>query len=331
MANKNSKSTNKNNVQKNNNKNTKKNNSSKKYVSNNNKYISKTKVDSKYSRADVKDKKGEEIDLDATINLDTSFMDKYKPVKTKKMKYEKVEMPKKERPYIKFYLWILFLVLCVISLGSFIVYHYITFDHKSCGKVITKTKIVEDTKVDNNYLFLGDSITEFYDLEKYYKDFPVVNSGVCGNTTEDILNNMNNRVYKYNPSKVFILIGTNDFVKDIEMDDTVENIKKIVDNIKENRPYCKIYLESILPINNTDDDKIDMSVVDTKRSNSKIMKINKKLEKLASEEDTVYIDVYNNLLDDDGNLDLDYTVEGLHLSNDGYEVVTDILKKYIEE
>ena len=54
-----------------------------------------------------------------------------------------------------------------------------------------------------NYLFLGDSITDFYDLDEYYKDLPVVNSGVSGNTTADILNDMKNRVYNYNPSKYF--------------------------------------------------------------------------------------------------------------------------------
>src|SRR5699024_7180642 len=45
-----------------------------------------------------------------------------------------------------------------------------------------------------SYLFLGDSITEYYDLNKYFLDMPVVNSGVAGDTTEDILNDMKNRV-----------------------------------------------------------------------------------------------------------------------------------------
>ena len=43
---------------------------------------------------------------------------------------------------------------------------------------------------DNNYLFLGDSITDFYDLEKYYPGLPVVNSGINGNSVYDILDNI---------------------------------------------------------------------------------------------------------------------------------------------
>ena len=62
-----------------------------------------------------------------------------------------------------------------------------------------------------NYLFLGDSITEFYHLEDYYDEkLYVVNSGISGNSTYNILDDMYNRVYKYNPTKVFLLIGTND-------------------------------------------------------------------------------------------------------------------------
>ena len=47
------------------------------------------------------------------------------------------------------------------------------------------------------------SITKYYDLDKYFTDMPVVNSGVAGETTDDILSNMKNKVYYYNQSKIF--------------------------------------------------------------------------------------------------------------------------------
>ena len=87
-----------------------------------------------------------------------------------------------------------------------------------------------------NYLFLGDSITDFYDLDKYYEGLPVVNSGISGNTTEDILSNMDSRVYNYNPSKVFLLIGTNDLLRDKSVEEITENIEIIVNNIRKNEP-----------------------------------------------------------------------------------------------
>ena len=60
---------------------------------------------------------------------------------------------------------------------------------------------------------------------------------------------MYNRVYKYNPSKVFLLIGTNQIPMGDSDDKIIDGIKHIIDDIRENRPYAKIYIESIYPIN----------------------------------------------------------------------------------
>ena len=47
--------------------------------------------------------------------------------------------------------------------------------------------------------------------------------------------------------------------------------------------------------------------------------------------DITYIDIYSKLVDKNDNLAEKYTVDGLHLNDAGYDVVTDILKKYVEE
>lgn len=61
-------------------------------------------------------------------------------------------------------------------------------------------------------LFLGDSLTARYDLNKYYAKYYTVNSGIGGNITTNILDDMDKRVYKYKPKKVFLLIGINDLL-----------------------------------------------------------------------------------------------------------------------
>lgn len=220
------------------------------------------------------------------------------------------------------------IILLIISLliNCFTVYHFITFNHH---KVKTVTK--EIIKTDDNYLFLGDSITYQYDLEKYFgKDLPLVNSGIDGNTIEDILDNMKERVYRYNPTKVFLLIGTND-VPHKDKEEIISNIQKIIENIRKERSNCKIYLESIYPINNTNDEKISHGMV-SDRKNEDIKKINEELEAYAKKTKNVtYIDVYDKLVDEDGNLKIDYTREGLHLTQQGYETVTEVLKEYIEK
>ena len=111
--------------------------------------------------------------------------------------------------------------------------------------------IVEHDLKNENIVFLGDSITDWYPFEEMYSnDIPIVNSGIAGYETKDILNRMDDLVYKFNPTKVFILIGTND-IKYEEDDEqvVVDNIKKIIKEIKKNRPNTKVYITSIFPVN----------------------------------------------------------------------------------
>ena len=219
----------------------------------------------------------------------------------------------------------LFIFLFFLSiLGNvFLIGHYITFDH---NKVRVETKTRKVATVSPNYLFLGDSITDFYDLEKYFPDEPVVNSGVGGNMTDDILEDMKNRVYQYNPSKVFLLIGTNDLQDGKTPEEIFDNIKKIVEGIKENRPKAKIYLESITPINHNFERNGAQD-----RQKEDIEEINEKIKKYCVDENLTYIDLYSTLEDENGNLRAEYTTEGLHLSEEGYDVVTEIIEKYLYE
>ena len=229
----------------------------------------------------------------------------------------------------------LILIVLVISLvvNAFFLLRVNNLDSSvdSLNTTIEENKKDYEKEIENlkenytNYLFLGDSITDFYDLDKYYEGLPVVNSGISGNTTEDILNDMKGRVYDYNPSKVFLLIGTNDLIHDISVDDIVSNIEKIVNEINSNEPQSEIYVESVYPVNdNLDEDMVDV------RNNDDIMEINEKIKKYCEDNGYNYINMYDKLLDDDGNFNEEYTDDGLHPNSKGYEVITDELKKYLD-
>ena len=175
-------------------------------------------------------------------------------------------------------------------------------------------------------VFLGDSITSRYDLNKYFPNYNVYNSGIAGNMTKDILENMENRVFAYNPTKVFILIGTNDLVySGLDNDGIKNNIEEIINKIYEKNSNIKIYLESIYPVNNS----INKEIVET-RTNDNIKDLNNKIEKICNNKCT-YINMYDNLTDKNGNMKRIYTVDGLHLNKIGYKVITNKLIKYLDE
>lgn len=206
------------------------------------------------------------------------------------------------------------LVVIIISLLLFIMVHFIVVEHGP-----KEIKVINNI-LDNNYVFLGDSITEGYDLNKYYSDYPVVNSGIGGYTTTKILEKMDTMVYRYNPTKVFLLIGTNDIAQNNSKEDIIKNIDNIIDEIKANRKYTKIYVESIYPI---DEEK------EKKRDNKLINDINKDIKELCNKKGVEYINIHDLLMDDYGNLRDEYSNDGLHLTDQGYEVVTKELKKYL--
>lgn len=266
--------------------------------------------------------------------LDTSFVENKKKKKEKiiddlnqSYEHDKVRREaseKRKKPKLRVFRLIVFILIVILLLGilGFCIY---LLARPVEPKVVTKEK--EVVTVDDNYLFLGDSITELYDLDEHFPDMPVVNSGISGNVTEDILDDMRGRVYQYNPSKVFLLIGTNDIQEEVSEEDIVNNIKEIISSIKANRPYAEIYLESIYPV---DEDK----EASRDRTNEEIMDINNQLEKYCRDENITYINLFDLLVNPDqeeAEIRDEYSDDGLHLTEEGYEIVTKEIMKYIEE
>ena len=177
-------------------------------------------------------------------------------------------------------------------------------------------------------VFLGDSITYNYKLDEFFEGYNTFNSGISGNKTTDVLNDLDNRVYKYNPTKVFLLIGINDLKSGVSSDEVINNIELIIKQIKENEKGTTIYVESIYPVSNEEDIKNIKKII-PKTDNDEIKETNKKLNELCDEYNIEYINVYDKLLNDKGSLKKDYTRDGLHLNDLGYFKVTKLLEKYI--
>ena len=213
------------------------------------------------------------------------------------------------------------LLFGIISLFVFVVGPAIVA--KSLGDIQTKTYTINQKE---NIVFVGDSIFDWYPTDKIFSDLPIVNSGLCGNKTTDILNDMENRIYKYNPTKVFIQIGTNDieFEDSDELNEEVaQNIIKIAEGVKKNRKKSKIYIISIYPVNNNLPGANDRHIDEIKTINQKVK------EYCAKTDGVEYIDDFSQLTNDEEMLDEEYTDDGLHPNGLGYAKLTEILMKYI--
>ena len=190
-------------------------------------------------------------------------------------------------------------------------------------------KFFDFDKEGQQYLFLGDSITSKYELQKYYSNYPVINSSIGGNRTIDILENLDNRVYKYNPDKVIILIGINDLANNQSTDYVFENIRKISYDIQKKFPKCKIYIQSIYPVNSEWKKQAPDYSPSLEEILKRINEVNNKLKDYCKKNKYKYIDAYSVLANNDGSLKDLYTIDGIHLSDEGYKIITYTIKKEI--
>lgn len=214
------------------------------------------------------------------------------------------------------------LVLCFLLLFSFI--------NRNKTEKYNKTENIDSNYFNTykEYLFLGDSITNNYTLQKYYPEYPIINSGVGGDKTQDILDNLENRVFKYKFKKVILLVGINDLTHFKDADYVATNIEKITKKIQKKYPKSKIYIESIYPVNYSWKNRYEDTVPNMDTMISNIKKTNEKIQEICNKNGYEYIDVFS-ILEEDDMLASKYSKDGIHLNDDGYEVVTKLIKSKV--
>ena len=174
---------------------------------------------------------------------------------------------------------------------------------------------------DPDVLFLGDSIVEYFPLYELLKTpKTVINRGIRGYRSDLLLEYLDSLLFGQAVDKIFLLIGTNDIGKEIPQQETVKNVESIIQTIARNYPLAEICLLSVLPVNESPTYKKRVHL----RSNRKIQSLNHVYEKLASAYMNVtFVNVYDNLLDETGQLKEAFTTDGLHLTVAGYQALAE--------
>ena len=281
----------------------------------------------------------DEFRLNDSDSLDTSFLEgrveRQSKKDTKKVKEKILKDNSLRIKYLNIIKRILFgiaLITCIILLIVYLV-NFIKSNHifENNNTKTNKDDIVEKNnnkkkEIDDNFLLVGDYYTDRFDLDEYELDYHYVKSTNKNLTTFKLIDNIDDYVYKYNPSVVFLQVGINDLNEKKSIKEIVENYEKIIDLIKEKRSYADICIESLIPINKDAKD-FDDDFFNKDLDNDDIEELNSKLKILASEKDVVYIDLYS-LLEKDRKLDVEYTSNGIYLNDDGYRQVLKMIKKY---
>ena len=88
-------------------------------------------------------------------------------------------------------------------------------------------------------------------------------------------------------------------------------------------------IQSVYPVNPTR--KPTFYSKTGSRTNDTIGELNLILQDLCNKYDCIYIDVNAHLKDSDSNLKREYSIDGLHLTRQGYEIVAKIIAPLLED
>lgn len=184
-------------------------------------------------------------------------------------------------------------------------------------------------------VFTGSSLMEMFPINKLLKehgdDTVIYNRGVGGFLSHELLEVIDVCATDLQPSKVFINIGTNDLSwSSIPISDLISNYDKIISEIEKRVPDVKIYLMAYYPVNYEAASE-EMKECLKIRTNEKITAANAEVKKLAEKHGQRYIDINRNLKDEQGRLKAEFTIEGMHINEDGYRAIYDDIMEYVRE
>lgn len=208
--------------------------------------------------------------------------------------------------------------------------------HREQRDKLERYRILNQNVKKGEILFTGSSLMEQFPVNELLMtngmDQVVYNRGIGGFTTTDMLQHMEEMVFGTEPSRIFINIGTNDIGSpDYQLEALLERYEEIIVRIQERLPEAEINMMAYYPVNETD--KIPEGewgkTAFVTRTNENINIANAAIENLAAKKGCRFINVNEGLADERGKLKKEYTIEGIHMYANGYQVVLQNLKKYL--
>lgn len=172
-------------------------------------------------------------------------------------------------------------------------------------------------------VFLGDSITDGWNMNTYFPGKPFVNRGISGQTTPQMLVRMYPDVINLKPAAVILLAGTNDIARNtgpMTAKQIQENIMAMTELAQAHG--IKVLLSSVTPVSGT---------MLTGRPPADILKLNTWMKEYCAKVGATYVDYFSAMIDDKGLMKPGIARDGLHPNDEGYKVMVPIAAAAIEK
>jgi len=187
----------------------------------------------------------------------------------------------------------------------------------------SREKLYQELKhLTYDVVFFGNSITERGPWQELIgRKYKVGNRGIGGDNTFGMKARIAD-VVKSKPKKIFLMMGINDVGRGLPTAWSLQNYEEIIHIIRKESPKTKIYLQSVLPLNEHVL-KYDYLLGKEER----IRSLNKGIETLTRKYDITYVNV-KEALADGYVLKEEYTIDGIHINTDAYIRWVEYLKEH---
>jgi lysophospholipase L1-like esterase len=174
----------------------------------------------------------------------------------------------------------------------------------------------------NAILLIGSSsFTIWKDVQDYFKGYTIINRGFGGSTLVDQLRYINDVVFPYQPKQILIYCGENDLASS----DTVtakmvfSRFQQLFNLIRNRLPRVHIAFVSMKPSPSR-----ELLMSKMREGNEMIRKF------LRGKRRTAYIDVYKEMIDDEGKpIPTLFLDDNLHMNKEGYVIWQRVIQPYL--
>ncbi|SHE46448.1 GDSL-type esterase/lipase family protein [Dysgonomonas macrotermitis] len=178
----------------------------------------------------------------------------------------------------------------------------------------------------NKVVFIGDSITEFWEWKDavFFKSNGYICKGIGGQTTDEMLLRFKRDVLDLNPQIVVISGGINDaseFNAPYDEDETLANLKFMAESAESNG--IKVILTSV-PYT-----RVFNWGGKSKEVSARTCELNVKIELYAHQKGYVFADLFAPFLKSDGSMDSQYIPDEIHPSKEGYALMKTVIEEAI--
>jgi len=182
---------------------------------------------------------------------------------------------------------------------------------------------------EKRVVFLGDSITDRWNLARYFPGQPYINRGIGSQVTPQLVLRFHQDVIALKPAVVVILAGVND-VQGFMQQERPEQIEANFEAMAEmaRAHGIRVVMSSILPVNG--DGKGAENVI-KERHPDELRRINSWLKDYCRRNGCVYADYYSAMVDHRGLMRRGLVVDGIHPNAQGYAIMAPIARRAIAQ